>query len=216
MQNKKILDENNIHMNQIIVVKQINKSHRRFFKLQFIVSVLMLVVLFFYYFANWKEEREMERVSEIINKAFDLETVYEAQKMSSQKASTESKYFGKISIPKIDVNYSVFNECSDELLKILPCKFYGPGMAEKGNVCIAGHNYEDDRFFSKLDELERGDLIFLSDLGGQNYKYVVYEQYEVKADDFECLKANKGYELTLITCNNTNGKRRVIKASGSF
>lgn len=154
----------------------------------------------------------MQKVSQIINQAFEVETVYQAQKADIEQRMTQNKYLGKIVIPKINLEYSVFNECSDELLKILPCKFYGVNLNEKGNICIAGHNYNDTRFFSKLDKLKKGDTVYLGDLNGLNYKYVVYDKYKVQPNDFECLKPMKKYDLTLVTCDNSNGKRLVIRA----
>ncbi len=199
-------------MNQIMLTKQVNQLHKSFFKVQLIVSILTLTFLFCYTITIWKEEQEMQKVSQIINQAFEVETVYQAQKADIEQRMTQNKYLGKIVIPKINLEYSVFNECSDELLKILPCKFYGVNLNEKGNICIAGHNYNDTRFFSKLDKLKKGDTVYLGDLNGLNYKYVVYDKYKVQPNDFECLKPMKKYDLTLVTCDNSNGKRLVIRA----
>ena len=196
-----------------MMMKQENKLHKRFFKIQFLISVLILIFLLFYGIKQWKNKREMQKVSQVINQAFEVETVYQTQKMILEQKSTENNYLGKIMIPKIDLEYSVFNECNDELLKILPCKFYGVNIGEKGNICIAGHNYNDTRFFGKLNKLTNGDTIYLGDLNGQNYQYVVYDKYKVEPNDSECLKPMKKYDLTLITCDNTNGKRLVVRAS---
>lgn len=200
-------------MNQIILVKQVNQLHRKFFKIQFILSIIVLVFLFWFCLKNWKQEQEWQKISQVVNQAFEVETVYQTQKTMLEQQTTQNQYFGKITIPKINLEYSVFNECNDELLKILPCKFYGTNLEEKGNICIAGHNYNDTRFFSKLDKLNEGDTIYLSDLVGRNYKYIVYDKYRVQPNDFECLKAKKKYDLTLLTCDNVNHKRLVVKAS---
>lgn len=213
LKNKKQNVENNKHMNQILLVKPDNKLHKKFFKLQFVLSILVLVFLGFYSVQKWKQEQEMHKVSQVVNQAFELETVYQAQKTVIEEKLAQNKYFGKITIPKIELEYTIFNECNDELLKILPCKFYGADFNEKGNICIAGHNYNDTRFFSKLDKLSKGDSIYLGDLNGHNYQYMVYDKYKVEANDFECLKPIKKYDLTLITCDNTNGKRLIVRAS---
>ena len=76
-------------------------------------------------------------------------------------------FFGIIEIPKINIYYPVFSELSDELLKIAPCKFYGNSPEKPGNICIAGHNYVDNKFFSNLPELEKDDLIEIYDLNGK-------------------------------------------------
>ena len=61
--------------------------------------------------------------------------------------------------------------------------------------------------------MKKGDKIYLSDLNGQEYEYVVYEKYKVNPEDMECLKPNRMYDLTLITCDDSNQKRWIVKAS---
>ena len=69
------------------------------------------------------------------------------------------------------------DRCRDELLKIAPCRFYGNNLNKVGNVCIAGHNYDNGEFFSNLDQLELGDIIdiyeedFLYYFGGSGSYY---------------------------------------------
>ena len=52
-----------------------------------------------------------------------------------------------------------------------------------GNLCIAGHNYIDNRFFGRLDELQKNDLIEIYDLSGRMVEYVVENKYETKSSD---------------------------------
>ena len=60
---------------------------------------------------------------------------------------------GVINIPSINVNYPILSTYTDELLKIAPCRFHGPNPNEVGNLCIAGHNYKNSKFFSKVPNL---------------------------------------------------------------
>ena len=83
-------------MNQILLVKPENKLHKKFFKLQFVLSVLVLIFLGFYSAQKWKQEQEMQKVSQVVNQAFELETVYQAQKAVIEEKLTQNKYFGKI------------------------------------------------------------------------------------------------------------------------
>ena len=195
-------------MNQIIVVKPINKKIRNFFRIQLTISISIVILMCIFYAQNWRKRQEKGRISEAMNQAFKLETVY-----SAQKDDSKNQYFGKITIPKIKLEYTIFNECNDELLKILPCKFYGGNIKESGNIGIAGHNFDDNRFFGNLNQLKKGDTIYLEDQNGAKYQYRVYDKYKVNPDDFECLKATKKYDLTLVTCDNLNQKRLVVKAS---
>ena len=85
---------------------------------------------------------------------------------------------------------------------------------QTGNLCVAGHNYVDYRFFSRLNELKKGDSIEIYDLTGQKVFYKVYDKFEIDPSDSSCTSQNTNgqKEITLLTCNNVNGKRLVIKA----
>ena len=86
-------------------------------------------------------------------------------------------------------------------------------IGEKGNICIAGHNYNNNSFFSRLDELEVADEILLEDLKGNKYVYKIFSIYEIDESDMSILLNTSEYELTLLTCNNSNKKRIIVKAS---
>lgn len=49
---------------------------------------------------------------------------------------------------------------------------------------------------------------------GTLLQYVIYNKYETNADDLSVTNQNinKRSELTLVTCNNLNGNRIIIKA----
>ena len=87
----------------------------------------------------------------------------------NKKVKTDSGYtystIASINIPKINVNYSIIDgetdsvEETDALLKISPTKFWGPDPNTVGNFCVVGHNYRNSKFFSKVPNLENGDII---------------------------------------------------------
>lgn len=83
-----------------------------------------------------------------------------------------------------------------------------------GNLCIAGHNYNNYQFFSRLKKLNIGDIIYIYDLNGNKIAYRIYKSYETDYDDLTCTtqETNGKREITLITCNNIKNKRRIIKA----
>lgn len=119
-----------------------------------------------------------------------------------------------INIPTINVNYPVLQQQSDSLLKIAPNKFWGPEPNEVGNFCIVGHNYRNTKFFSKVPNLEYGDIIELTDLANKTVQYEVYDSYIVEPDDTECTSqlTDGRREITLITCTNDSQKRVIVKA----
>ena len=101
------------------------------------------------------------------------------------------------------------------LLKISPCKFWGPNPNEIGNFCIVGHNYKNEQFFSKVPTLENGDIIQITDLFGNTVEYEVYDKFVVLPTNTDCTSqlTNGKREITLITCTNDNKQRVIVKAT---
>ena len=121
---------------------------------------------------------------------------------------------GAINIPSIDVNYPILSETSDKLLKVSVCKFWGCNPNEVGNLCIAGHNYRNSKFFSKVLKLTVGDIIEITDLSDRTLKYSVYDKFTVDPTDVSCTSqlTNGKKVVTLITCTNDSKQRVVVKA----
>ena len=110
--------------------------------------------------------------------------------------------------------YPILSTSSEKLLEISPCRFYGPMPNEIGNLCIAGHNYANQKHFGKLSSLEKGDLIEIYDSNGSKTNYIIYNKFEVHANDISCTNQNTNNkrEVTLVTCNTIKGNRLVVKA----
>ncbi len=195
-------------MNQILFNKKIDKKKKYIYKVQFFLSIILATIILLTISNNYSEEKNLENISKSIDKKIELLSIYNTSPINTSK----KMYFGKIVVDKLSLEYSIFNEYNEELLKIAPCKFYGPNLGEKGNICIAGHNYNDKRFFGKIDELEIKDIIKLVDLNNKEYEYIIYDIFETSEEDLSILKSNKNYELTLLTCNNSNSKRIIIKS----
>ena len=142
----------------------------------------------------------------------------QAEKKTTAKGSTYTTV-AKISIPKIKLNYSVIQgetgslEETEDLLKISPVKYHGGNPNEVGNFCIVGHNYRNEKFFSKVPSLVVGDEIQLTDLSKRTLTYKVYDVYTVDPSDTSCTTQMTGgkKEVTLITCTNDSKLRVVVK-----
>ena len=128
---------------------------------------------------------------------------------------------GKITIPKINVEYPILDGESDseaeteELLRMSPVKFHGPEINTVGNYCIVGHNYRNSRFFSKVPTLVNGDIIQITDFADNStVEYTVYDKYVVDPTDVSCTSQNTDgrREITLITCTDDSSQRWIIKA----
>lgn len=125
----------------------------------------------------------------------------------------EFRVAGGIRIPKININYPIVYETTEEYLKIAPAKLFGPEINETGNFCIVGHNYKSKKFFSRLSELEINDKVYLMSNKGESLTYFVYDKYEVPETDLSCTSqdTNGNIELTLITCTNKKSNRLIVK-----
>lgn len=136
-------------------------------------------------------------------------TVY----MNVNSKGQKYRVAGQINIPKIGVNYPIVYETSEEYLKIAPTKLFGPDINEPGNVCIVGHNYKNNQFFSRLSELENNDKVNLLDNKGKRVSYFVYDKYETSETDLSCTNQNTDgeREVTLITCTKKKNNRLVVK-----
>ena len=140
-----------------------------------------------------------------------------------RETSNGTKYYAvaTVDILSIDCTYPVLvaddpenAEKLDELLKISPCKFWGPDPNEVGNFCIVGHNYRSNKFFSHVPDLSIGDRIEIKDLNGQTIVYKIYDKYVVQPDDVSCTsqRTNGLKEVTLITCTDDSKLRVIVKA----
>lgn len=205
-------------MNQILVTSFNNKrekENKKIFKVQFVISIAIIIFaicFFIYYLYSLKTS---ENFSKKIISNYNISTLYSSNKKNNEtQSSVENSIFGIIEIPKINIYYPVFSFLSEENLKVSPCKLYGTNLNENTNICIAGHNYNNDMFFSNIDKLQNGDEIYIYNNNGFKYIYKVFGKYEVKENDLSPIyNYNKNEKtLTLITCNNLNNNRIIIKA----
>ncbi len=209
-------------MNQILVTNFNNKfnnkkekEYKKTFKIQFIISIIITVFaicFFIYYLYSLKKSENFSK--KIINN-YNISTLYSSNEKNKKTENlSENSIFGIIEIPKINIYYPVFSFLSEENLKVSPCKLYGTNLSENTNICIAGHNYNNNMFFSNIDKLQKDDEIYIYDNNGFKYIYAITENYEVKENDLSPIyNYNKNEKtLTLITCNNLNNNRIIIKA----
>lgn len=140
-------------------------------------------------------------------------------------ASNGKRYpsVGRIEIPKIGVNYAILAQTSGDTLvdwlKVSPVMFWGVYPNEIGNLSIAGHNYRNKRFFSKVPTLKIGDRIKITDASGKKINYTVFDKYEVSPKNTDCINDVPGKEnkrvVTLITCTNDSKKRVIVQAEAN-
>ncbi len=217
------------------------KRKKKLYKFEFILSIFLICVLAFIYFFGVYERNKSEAVSQelLVGAEQEDNTVVDddvlvvyldgensgqtneaanegnvSEKITASDGNTYEKV-ATITIPKIDLKYPVLSETSDALLKVAPCKFWGPNPNEVGNFCIVGHNYRNSRFFSKVPTLNVGDEIKLTDSSKRTYTYEVYDKYTVDPSDVKCTSqlTSGRKEITLITCTDNSKQRVIVKAT---
>lgn len=199
-------------MNQILVTK-LNyneiKNRKKFLSI-FLISIIAIVGLSIYLIIENINKKEESKIAQLYVNLAKVQKVYDTENL----VSNENIFLGNLIIPKINLEYTIFNNFDEELLKISICKFFGTNLQKEGNICLVGHNYDDERFFGKIKNLEIGDKIIIEDLNGENYVYIVNDIFETSPDDISCIEYEEKYkkELTLVTCNNRNGKRVIVKS----
>lgn len=192
------------------------KSNNKWYKITFAISAILALIFVIVFFIRLYNMNKNESISKQLSDSYSISTLYSNTTSNYEVTPTESSPFviGIIKIDKINLNYSILSVSNNDLLDISVCRFAGPMPNEAGNLCIAGHNYVDYKFFSRLNELTENDKISIYDLSGNKVDYEIYEVYETKSDDTSCTFQNTdGLRIvTLVTCNNVNGKRLVIHA----
>lgn len=206
-------------MNQILYTENIKnrKKYVKKFRFQFFISLTLIILFTIYLLYFYNSKTKEETISDALLNRFNIERLYSKNEdYTIVELNQNSNYFiiGIVEIPKLNINYPILSDVSDELLKISACRFYGPYPNEIGNLCIAAHNYDDNRFFGNLYKLEIGDKINIYDSTNSLIIYYVYDKYETDKNDTTCTSQNTygKKEITLITCNNLNGNRLIIKA----
>ena len=236
---------NQILITEKIYVTPELKRKKKIYKFLFLISIFLIIALCSAFIYAEFDRNNSEEISQKLLENFMLEddTVISSEKnalivkltqdnidneieepsnlnlaTATEKYETESGTYdiiGRITIPKIGVDYPIFSETSDALLKISICKFHGGNPNEVGNLCLAGHNYRNSKFFSKVDTLVVGDIIEVTDLSKRKIQYEIYDIHTVDPTDRRDTTqlTNGKKEVTLITCTDDNKQRIIVKCT---
>ncbi len=205
-------------MNQIIYDKERNRKLDKKYRILFYIFSSIAIIAIIFLFTDFYNNSRNAYISKKLADSYTISTLYSnntSYQTEVQEESTNEPFvIGIIKIDKINLNYAILSISNNDLLDISVCRFAGPMPNEVGNLCIAGHNYVDYKFFSRLNELSLGDKIQIYDLAGNYVTYEIYDIYESRADDTSCTfqDTNNLKLVTLVTCNNVNGKRLVLHA----
>lgn len=215
-------------MNQIIYPEKVESNiisyennqikKKKIYKSLFIFSLFALIIFISYYMFLYFRLLKKAKVSKNILGVYDIQRLYSINAPVVLpnvilENGESADVLGVIQIEKINLRYPILSKTTDDFLEIAPCKFYGGNLNDYGNFCITGHNYDNNELFSNLKFLEINDIIKVYNLDGSYVAYKIYDKFETVASDTSCIKQNESIkEITLITCNNSNKKRLIIKA----
>ena len=208
-------------MNQILFVKDDIESNNKniekkksAYKTLFLFSFIVLIILItlFFYIQYHNQSFSNQSASRLSN-SYQIYRLY-SNSNSSNIQSQSSYIIDTIEIPKLNISYPILSELTEDLLKVSPCRFYGD-IHDNSNLCIAGHNFDNESFFSQIRYLDVNDQVIIVDNNNVSYTFFVFDVYEVDSSDLSPIYQtvnNSDKELTLVTCNNQNNRRIILKA----
>lgn len=111
-----------------------------------------------------------------------------------------------------DYNNSILNLITS-ILKYYNVESKYNSLPEIDEILKKDYNY-DGTMFGKNDELVVGDKIYLTDLQKNTVEYEINSIFVTDPNDVSILETNEEEirEVTLITCENGNKARLIIKA----
>lgn len=164
---------------------------------------------------DFKMTEISEEIQENTNQTDILEESNSFEEAKIKNIEIEGyKVIGLIKIDKINLEYPILEETTNKTMKLSITKFWGNELNEIGNVTLAGHNNKDGTMFGKTKNLQKSDIIEITDLKNNTVKYEIFDMYIIYPDDTSCVNSvdPNSREITLITCSNGNKQRLIIKA----
>ena len=116
---------------------------------------------------------------------------------------TEISGIGILAIDKIDLKMPVVEGVSETLLKVAVCHVSETAsIGETGNAVLAGHRgYTYGDYLNRLGEMEIGDVIRYTPIGGDMMTFEVFEITEILPDDQAAfIQPDDETIITLYTC----------------
>lgn len=181
--------------------------------------IILFIAIFIYKTISKNDENQLEAILEHKPEQSKDNTIKDEKtdKLIVKEYEINGKKYEVIAIlyiPTLEIEYPVLSNTSKELLKVSLNKYWGPNPNRPGNFCIVGHNYNTDQFFGKLNRIQKGEVIQLTDMSGKGLQYYVYDTYITDPDDTSCTSqlTDGKTEITLITCTKDFKQRFIVKA----
>ena len=116
------------------------------------------------------------------------------------------EYIATVEIPKLELSLPIGSRWSEDALHQAPCRYQG--SLYTGDLIVAGHNYR--KHFGRLSHLCIGDEIYVTDMIGNRFAYLVSSVEELPGTAIEEMAAGD-WELTLFTCTASGSHRVTIR-----
>lgn len=140
---------------------------------------------------------------------------------NNKKYMEDYEILGTIEIPKVNLKCAILNEVTPRSIQIAVGQIYtANGLNKPGNTVIYGHNYRNNLFFSRNDELNNGDKIYILNQEGTKLTYEIYNIFIATSTDtsfyIKSAEDTDGKaEITLSTCTDdasTTDRRLIVQA----
>lgn len=179
-----------------------------------IITVAIIVVIALIAIKYGKNQINEQEVSKIVETIKQEATITEEKPEEKEMEYKGYKVVGMITIPKINLEYPILSETTNETMRLSITKFWGNGANQIGNFTLAGHNNYDGTMFGKTKNLEIGDTIEITDMKIITKQYTIYDKYITDPNDISVIEVDEfgTREVTLITCSNGNKERLILKA----
>lgn len=115
-------------------------------------------------------------------------------------------YIATLEIPALKLKLPVISDWSYPNLKLAPCRY--SGTAYLNNLVIAAHNYKSH--FGSLKSLSPGDIVVLTDMDGNEFRYEVAAIETLQPTAIEDM-ISADYDLTLFTCTLSGSARVTVR-----
>lgn len=112
-------------------------------------------------------------------------------------------YIGVLRIPALELELPVISRWSYPNLRTAPCRYSGSAYLD--DLILCGHNYSSH--FGRLNDLRPGDVVTLTDMDGNEFRYEVAELETLRSGAVDQMESGE-WDLTLFTCT-VGGRSRV-------
>ena len=169
-----------------------------------VVGILFFAIPIVYHYTGTKETDKLTQ---------EFEQILEEKQEDETEMEEEGDIIAILEIESISIRYPVVEGCSSSNLnKAIGHMDETAKVGGAGNCVLCGHNGSRyGEFFTKLNQVEIGDLVTLLDTDGVLHSYEVTESFVVGPYDNSIKTQGDKEELTLFTCAEKGTKRFVVK-----